>query len=119
MADELTARVYFRRAELILDRVEQSLLGGAARTNLLLEAATNALLAVGMGLGVHLPPLPTLDRYCTCPLTPRGEIFTHAADCPKRPMTDAEAEALKAALSAALKPTNDEGPAASPTGPNA
>lgn len=58
MADELTARVYFRRAERILDRAEQSLpVGGAARANLLLEATTNALLAVGMGLGVHLPPL--------------------------------------------------------------
>jgi len=100
MADELTARVYFRRAERILDRAEQSLpIGGAGRTNLLLEAATNALLAVGMGLGVHLPPPPGLDDYCMCPIV-IGQA-KHEADCPHH------------------KPTNDEGPAASPTGPNA
>jgi hypothetical protein len=102
MADDLmTARDYFGRARSILDRAEDvAAEGSARRTNLLLEAATNALLAVGMGLGVHLPPLPGLDSYCLCSdaLT---RLAKHETDCPH------------------YKPTNDEGPAASPTEPSA
>jgi hypothetical protein len=103
-----TARDYFRHAERALAAVhEDSEMSHA----LLLEAIANGILAVGMGLGVHLPPLPTLDRYCICPLTPRGETFTHNADCPKRPMTDAEAAAFEASLTDAI---NKKSPTASP-----
>ncbi len=49
-----TARDYFRHAERALSAVHED---SEASVALLLEAAVNALLALGMTLGAHLPPL--------------------------------------------------------------
>ncbi len=86
-----TARDYFRHAERALAAVHED---SEASHGLLLEAIANGILAVGMGLGVHLEPLPSLDHYCLCPLTTPVEAFTHAADCPhsKKSPTVASAE---------------------------
>ncbi len=86
-----TARDYFRHAERALAAVHED---SEASHGLLLEAIANGILAVGIGLGVHLEPLPGLDEYCLCPTELRAEIFTHADDCPhsKKSPTVASAE---------------------------
>jgi len=89
-----TARDYFRHAERALAAVHED---SEMSHGLLLEAIANGILAVGMGLGVHLEPPPGLDDYCFCNPKP-GEPTKHDADCPH------------------YKPANDEGPAASPEG---
>jgi hypothetical protein len=92
-----TARDYFRHAERALAAVHED---SEASHGLLLEAIANGILAVGMGLGVHLDPLPGLDDYCLCS-DALGRLAKHETDCPH------------------YKPANDEGPAASPTEPRA
>lgn len=91
-----TARDYFRHAERALAAVHED---SEMSHGLLLEAIANGILAIGVGLGVHLEPLPGLDNYCFCPIV--IGLAKHEADCPHH------------------KPTNDEGPVASSTEPSA
>ncbi len=72
----------------------------AART-LAAIGLLHATLAHAAALGANDEPLPGLDHYCLCPLTPPVEAFTHTADCPHN------------------KPTNDGGSTAPTAEPHA
>lgn len=95
-----TARDKFDEAQKMLTAADECDRGTPEEFGFLLEGILQAVLAVGMGLGVHLPPLPGLDCYCLCS-DALGRLAKHEADCPH------------------YKPANDEGPAVASAEPSA
>ncbi len=89
-----TAHEHFVKAEWHLDQASGISAENPTFTHLVQLAQVHATLAHAAALGANEEPLPGLDDYCFCPLTPPVEAFTHAADCPhsKKSPTVASAE---------------------------
>lgn len=76
-----TAREHLRLAEQLLARADEFYLE-TSRTPLLLESIANGVIAIGIALGAHLPPiaLRLTDAPDRCICRPDGSE-QHATDC--------------------------------------